>query len=136
MFDEYLEPTRVERPVSPAPAVSVSVTSAGIAVNYSRGKKNLFAPIDNDPFINVFAPEPSLDASSFGDLSSAESPYELVPQPDCVMIIALKWIYKLKFDEYGDVLKNKARLVAKGHRQEKGIDFKESFAPVARIKAI
>nr|GEZ93216.1 retrovirus-related Pol polyprotein from transposon TNT 1-94 [Tanacetum cinerariifolium] len=62
--------------------------------------------------------------------------WELVPQPECVMIIALKWIYKVKLDEYGDVLKNKARLVAKGYRQEEGIDFKESFAPVARIEAI
>ncbi|GKF83562.1 retrovirus-related pol polyprotein from transposon TNT 1-94, partial [Tanacetum coccineum] len=48
----------------------------------------------------------------------------------------LKWIYKVKLDEYGDVLKNKARLVAKGCRQEEGVDFKESFAPIARIKAI
>nr|GEY56815.1 retrovirus-related Pol polyprotein from transposon TNT 1-94 [Tanacetum cinerariifolium] len=38
-------------------------------------------------------------------------------------------IYKVKLDEYGDVLKNKARLVAKGYRQEEGIDFEESFAP-------
>nr|GEX53078.1 retrovirus-related Pol polyprotein from transposon TNT 1-94 [Tanacetum cinerariifolium] len=62
--------------------------------------------------------------------------WELVPQPDCVMIIVLKWIYKVKLDEYGDVLKNKARLVTKGYRQEEGIDFEESFAPVARIEAI
>ncbi|GKE73046.1 retrovirus-related pol polyprotein from transposon TNT 1-94 [Tanacetum coccineum] len=62
--------------------------------------------------------------------------WELVPRPDCVMIIALKWIYKVKLDEYGDVLKNKARLVAKGYRQEEGIDFEESFAPIARIEAI
>ncbi|GKE17159.1 retrovirus-related pol polyprotein from transposon TNT 1-94, partial [Tanacetum coccineum] len=62
--------------------------------------------------------------------------WELVPRPDCAMIIALKWIYKVKLDEYGDVLKNKARLVAKGYRQEDGIDFKESFASVARIKSI
>ncbi|GJW89813.1 retrovirus-related pol polyprotein from transposon TNT 1-94 [Tanacetum coccineum] len=62
--------------------------------------------------------------------------WELVPQPDCVMIIAVKWIYKVKLDEYGDVLKNKARLVAKGYRQEGGIDFEESFAPVAHIVAI
>nr|GFA05525.1 integrase, catalytic region, zinc finger, CCHC-type, peptidase aspartic, catalytic [Tanacetum cinerariifolium] len=62
--------------------------------------------------------------------------WELVPQPDCVMIIALKWIYKVKLDEYGDVLKNKAQLVAKGYQQEEGIDFEESFAPVARIEAI
>nr|GEZ55940.1 retrovirus-related Pol polyprotein from transposon TNT 1-94 [Tanacetum cinerariifolium] len=45
-------------------------------------------------------------------------------------------IYKVKLDEYGDVLKNKARLVAKEYQQEEGIDFEESFAPVARIKAI
>ncbi|GKA27851.1 copia protein [Tanacetum coccineum] len=62
--------------------------------------------------------------------------WELVPKPDCVMIIALKWIYKVKLDEYGDVLKNKARLVAKGYCQEEGINFEESFAPVARIEAI
>nr|GFC09332.1 retrovirus-related Pol polyprotein from transposon TNT 1-94 [Tanacetum cinerariifolium] len=52
------------------------------------------------------------------------------------MIIALKWIYKVKLDEYDDVLKNKARLVAEGYRQDEGIDFEESFAPVARIEAI
>ncbi|GKA71676.1 retrovirus-related pol polyprotein from transposon TNT 1-94 [Tanacetum coccineum] len=52
------------------------------------------------------------------------------------MIIALKWIYKVKLDEYGDVLKNKARIVAKGFRQEEGLDFEESFAPVARLEAI
>ncbi|GKE68599.1 retrovirus-related pol polyprotein from transposon TNT 1-94, partial [Tanacetum coccineum] len=62
--------------------------------------------------------------------------WELVPRPYCAMIIALKWIYKVKLDEYGDVLKNKARLVAKGFRQEEGLDFEESFAPVARLEAI
>ncbi|GJR60953.1 retrovirus-related pol polyprotein from transposon TNT 1-94 [Tanacetum coccineum] len=54
--------------------------------------------------------------------------WELVPRLIYVMVIALKWIYKVKLDEYGDVLKNKARLVAKGYRQEEGIDFEESFA--------
>ncbi|GKF90169.1 retrovirus-related pol polyprotein from transposon TNT 1-94, partial [Tanacetum coccineum] len=62
--------------------------------------------------------------------------WELVPRPDKAMIISLKWIFKVKLDEYGGVLKNKARLVAKGYRQEEGIDFEESFAPVARIEAI
>ncbi|GJZ84171.1 retrovirus-related pol polyprotein from transposon TNT 1-94 [Tanacetum coccineum] len=60
----------------------------------------------------------------------------LVPCPDNILIIPLKWIFKIKLDEYGDVLKNKARLVAKGYRQEAGIDFEESFAPVARLEAI
>ncbi|GKB04601.1 retrovirus-related pol polyprotein from transposon TNT 1-94 [Tanacetum coccineum] len=62
--------------------------------------------------------------------------WELVPRPDRVMIITLKWIYKVKLDELGGVLKNKARLVARGYRQEEGIDFEESFAPVARLEAI
>ncbi|GJT58743.1 retrovirus-related pol polyprotein from transposon TNT 1-94 [Tanacetum coccineum] len=62
--------------------------------------------------------------------------WELVPPPDSAMIIALKWIYKVKLDEYGDVLKNKARLVAKGFHQEEGLDFEESFTLVARLEAI
>ncbi|GKD56692.1 retrovirus-related pol polyprotein from transposon TNT 1-94 [Tanacetum coccineum] len=62
--------------------------------------------------------------------------WELVPKPDCVMIIALKWIYKVKLDEYGDVLKNKSWLVSKGYCKKEGIDFEESFSPVARIEAI
>ncbi|GKE68710.1 retrovirus-related pol polyprotein from transposon TNT 1-94, partial [Tanacetum coccineum] len=50
--------------------------------------------------------------------------WELVPRPDKVMVITLKWI------------KNKARLVARGYRQEEGIDFEESFPLVARLEAI
>nr|GFD02453.1 retrovirus-related Pol polyprotein from transposon TNT 1-94 [Tanacetum cinerariifolium] len=50
--------------------------------------------------------------------------------------ITLKWIYKVKLDELGGILKNKARLVSRGYRQEEGIDFEESFAPVARLEAI
>ncbi|GJT60949.1 retrovirus-related pol polyprotein from transposon TNT 1-94 [Tanacetum coccineum] len=62
--------------------------------------------------------------------------WELVPRPDKVMVITLKWIYNVKLDELGGILKNKARLVARGYRQEKGIDFEESFAPFARLEAI
>ncbi|GJV01758.1 retrovirus-related pol polyprotein from transposon TNT 1-94 [Tanacetum coccineum] len=45
-------------------------------------------------------------------------------------------IYNMKLDELGGILKNKARLVARGYRQEEGIDFEESFSPVARLEAI
>nr|GEX94980.1 hypothetical protein [Tanacetum cinerariifolium] len=62
--------------------------------------------------------------------------WELVPRPDQVMVITLRWIYKVKLDELGCILKNKARLVTRGYRQEEGIDFEESFAPVARHEAI
>nr|GFB36659.1 hypothetical protein [Tanacetum cinerariifolium] len=149
----------------------------GVVAEWTFMEDNHVAPIDNTPFINVFASEPNSEASSSGDISSIESTYVyqtlllskvelknfksaiiedcwfqamqdeihkfdrlqvwgLVPQPDYVMIIALKWIYKVKLDEYGDVLKNKARLVAKGYQQEEGIDFEESFVMVAHIEAI
>ncbi|GJW97758.1 retrovirus-related pol polyprotein from transposon TNT 1-94 [Tanacetum coccineum] len=62
--------------------------------------------------------------------------WELMPCPDNVFLIKLKWIYMVKTDKFGGVLKNKARIVAQGFRQEEGIDFEESFAPVARIEAI
>nr|GEU41760.1 hypothetical protein [Tanacetum cinerariifolium] len=62
--------------------------------------------------------------------------WEFVPRPDKVVVITLKWIYKVKLDEMRGILKNKARLVARGYRQEEGIDFEESFALVARIESI
>nr|GEW63858.1 hypothetical protein [Tanacetum cinerariifolium] len=148
MFDEYLEPPRVERSFSPTTAVQVPVISAatpysttidqdapssshsplssklqppishqGVTARSTIIEDNPFAHADNDPFVIMFAPEPSSEASSSEDAT-------------------LQWIYKVKLDEYGDVLKNKARLVAKVYRQEEGIDFEESFAPVIRIEAI
>ncbi|GJZ41918.1 retrovirus-related pol polyprotein from transposon TNT 1-94 [Tanacetum coccineum] len=61
------------------------------------------------------------------------------PAPEVVAPIhevEAPWIYKVKLDELGGILNNKARLVANGYRQEEGIDFEESFAPVARLEAI
>nr|GEX02583.1 retrovirus-related Pol polyprotein from transposon TNT 1-94 [Tanacetum cinerariifolium] len=106
MFYKYLEPSHVERPVSPAPAVPVPVNTAGtpasttidqdapspshlpsssalqspslqqsVAVESTIMGYNPLAPVDNDPFANVFAPEPSSEASSSGDVSSAASTY-------------------------------------------------------------
>ncbi|GJU79424.1 retrovirus-related pol polyprotein from transposon TNT 1-94, partial [Tanacetum coccineum] len=51
-------------------------------------------------------------------------------------IIALKWLWKNKCDAKNIVVQNKTRLVAKGYRQEEGIDFEESFAPVAHLEAV
>ncbi|GJT08555.1 retrovirus-related pol polyprotein from transposon TNT 1-94 [Tanacetum coccineum] len=107
MFDEYLKTPRVERLVSPAPAVPVPVNSAGTpssttfdqdapspshspsssalqSPSLHQGvdagstilEDNPFASVDNNPFVNVFAPKPSFEASSSGDISSVDSTHE------------------------------------------------------------
>jgi len=62
--------------------------------------------------------------------------WELVPRPHHKTVIGTKWVYRNKMDERGVVTRNKARLVALGYRQEDGIDYDETFAPVARLEAI
>ncbi|GJW36128.1 retrovirus-related pol polyprotein from transposon TNT 1-94 [Tanacetum coccineum] len=62
--------------------------------------------------------------------------WELVDKPFGKTFIKLKWLWKNKKDEDQTVIRNKTRLVAKGYAQEAGIDFKESFAPVARLEAV
>nr|GEX95006.1 hypothetical protein [Tanacetum cinerariifolium] len=60
----------------------------------------------------------------------------LVPAPDNITHLTLKWLLKNKHDEEQTVIRNKSRLVVRGYRQEEGIDFEESFAPVARMEVI
>ncbi|GJV29642.1 retrovirus-related pol polyprotein from transposon TNT 1-94 [Tanacetum coccineum] len=62
--------------------------------------------------------------------------WELVPRPEGKNIIALKWLWKNKCDAENIVVRNKTCLMAKGYRHEKGIDFEESFALVARLEAV
>nr|GEW10949.1 integrase, catalytic region, zinc finger, CCHC-type, peptidase aspartic, catalytic [Tanacetum cinerariifolium] len=106
MFDEYMEPPRIKRSISPAPAVLVPVNSAGtplstsidqdapspshspsssalqslclqqgVAAESTLMDENLFSPVNNDPFINIFASKPTSKASSSGDACSAVSTY-------------------------------------------------------------
>ena len=62
--------------------------------------------------------------------------WKLVPNPKNKTIIGTKWVFRNKTDEADIVTRNKARLVAKGYSQQEGIDFDETFAPVARLEAI
>ena len=62
--------------------------------------------------------------------------WDLVPRPSDVNVIGTKWIFKNKTDEKGNITRNKARLVAQGYTQIEGIDFDETFAPVARLESI
>jgi hypothetical protein len=62
--------------------------------------------------------------------------WELADLPQGHRAITLKWVYKLKRNEAGEIVKHKARLVARGFVQQEGIDFDEVFAPVARIESV
>ena len=62
--------------------------------------------------------------------------WELCDLPKGQKTIGVKWVYKTKLKENGEVVKHKARLVAMGYKQEFGVDYKEVFAPVARYDTI
>ncbi|GJR03716.1 retrovirus-related pol polyprotein from transposon TNT 1-94 [Tanacetum coccineum] len=62
--------------------------------------------------------------------------WELVPQPRNMTIIGTKWVFRNKLDENGIVSQNKDRLVAQGYNQQEGIDYDETYAPVARLESI
>ncbi|KAJ9547394.1 hypothetical protein OSB04_019937, partial [Centaurea solstitialis] len=94
------------------------------------------APVTTD-----LLPDPTInEASTSGQEELAEfirnNVWLLVHRPRKRTIIGSKWIFRNKLDEVGTIIRNKARLVAQGYRQEEGIDFDETFAPVARLEAI
>nr|GEU70677.1 hypothetical protein [Tanacetum cinerariifolium] len=62
--------------------------------------------------------------------------WELVDRPLCTNVINMKWLWKNKRDEENTVIRNKSCLIAKGYAQKEGVDFEESFAPVARLETV
>ncbi|GJV73582.1 retrovirus-related pol polyprotein from transposon TNT 1-94 [Tanacetum coccineum] len=133
MFDEYFNPppsivSPVRVATAPRPAYptgspsSTSIDQAAPSANTSSTIHETQSPVISKGRNSRIRKTKSLGISTLF--------------PDFVTLIKLKWIFKVKKDEFGGVLKNKARLVAKGYCQEEGIDFEESFAPVARIEAI
>nr|GFA94546.1 retrovirus-related Pol polyprotein from transposon TNT 1-94 [Tanacetum cinerariifolium] len=135
LFDELLTPPPSVDPLAPevialideviAPEPAESNSSASLTI------------VDQD------APSPSKSQTTpktqphFIPLDVEEDNHDIeVARIDKVMVITWKWIYKVKLDELGGILKNKARLVAHGYRQEEGIDFEEYFAMVAILEAM
>eukprot|EP00268_Persea_americana_P069671 TRINITY_DN9945_c0_g1_i5.p1 TRINITY_DN9945_c0_g1~~TRINITY_DN9945_c0_g1_i5.p1 ORF type:complete len:206 (-),score=22.53 TRINITY_DN9945_c0_g1_i5:27-644(-) len=68
--------------------------------------------------------------------NEANQTWELVPAPDGASIIGSKWIYSVKVHSDGSLDRYKARLVAQGYKQEYGIDYEETFAPVTKMTTI
>ncbi|GJR97016.1 retrovirus-related pol polyprotein from transposon TNT 1-94 [Tanacetum coccineum] len=66
----------------------------------------------------------------------ANDVWELVPQPKNMTIIGTKWVFRKKLDENGVVSRNKARLVAQGYNQQEGVDYDETYAPIAKLESI
>lgn len=62
--------------------------------------------------------------------------WTLVKKPENVTLIDSKWVFRLKKDEKGNICKHKARLVARGFLQQKGLDYEETWAPVARLSTV
>nr|GEY96397.1 retrovirus-related Pol polyprotein from transposon TNT 1-94 [Tanacetum cinerariifolium] len=138
MFDELLNPSPSVNHQAPEviasivdviPLVQADSTSSPSSTLVDQDAPSPIAHMGNDPLFGV--PIPKVISAP-----SSSTVWELEPRPDKVMVIILKWIYKVKHDELGGILKNKARLVARGYCQEEGIDFEESFALVARLEAI
>nr|GFB01451.1 retrovirus-related Pol polyprotein from transposon TNT 1-94 [Tanacetum cinerariifolium] len=105
------------------------------------------AMVDANTFVNPFA-NSSTSAAASSSQQNIDSMQEdllqfkrldvwvLVPAPDNISPLTLKWLFKNKHDEEQTVIRNKSHLVVRGYHQEEGIDFEESFASVARMEAI
>ncbi|GJX05301.1 retrovirus-related pol polyprotein from transposon TNT 1-94 [Tanacetum coccineum] len=162
MFDEYFNPPTITvSPVQEAAApraevladspVSISINQDAPSTSIPSSQEQEHSPIISQGF------EESPKTPTFHDDPLNESPQDSTSQGSSSNVIQIhtpfehlgRWTKdhpianvigdpsrSVKTDEFGEVLKNKARLVAQGFKQEEGIDFEESFAPVARIEAI
>nr|GEY33902.1 hypothetical protein [Tanacetum cinerariifolium] len=115
MFDELLNPPPSVDPQAPEVIAPIADIIPSVLAE-STGNDSLFGV----PIPEVTSAQSSSTASPH---TIVQSDYQ-IPQ------------HNIKLDELGGILKNKVRLVARGYRQEEGIDFEESFAPVARLEAI
>nr|GEU68249.1 retrovirus-related Pol polyprotein from transposon TNT 1-94 [Tanacetum cinerariifolium] len=130
---------------TPTPTISSSHSTNISITSQDVDELNPNAMVDGNMFVNPFA-NPSTREPSRPILTRNQLRYDgnmcmyaltvLVSAPDNMSPITLKWLFKNKHDEEQTVIRNKSRLVVRGYRQEEGIDFKESFAPVARMEAI
>nr|GEU32047.1 copia protein [Tanacetum cinerariifolium] len=92
--------------------------------------------LNTKDYLTKFDPKSYKGVSLELSQSIANDVWELVPQPRHMTIIGTKWVFRNKLDENGVVSRNKARLVAQGYNQQEGINYDETYAPVARLGSI
>jgi hypothetical protein len=108
------------------------------AVNPGRAERLLLTPSGEPATLAEAEGDDAWRQAMIDELTSIEEneTWSFSDLPPGHKLIGLKWVYKLKRDADGNVLKHKARLVAKGYVQRPGIDFDEVFAPVARLDSV
>nr|GEZ59049.1 retrovirus-related Pol polyprotein from transposon TNT 1-94 [Tanacetum cinerariifolium] len=104
----------------------IGITSRNGCTSRNRESQKPYKPLDREPR--------GSDTTCW--IQDLDSTRVLVPTPDNISPITLKWLFKNKHDEEKTVIRNKSRLVVRGYRQEERIDFEESFTPVAIMEAI
>nr|GEY43160.1 retrovirus-related Pol polyprotein from transposon TNT 1-94 [Tanacetum cinerariifolium] len=162
LYDEFFNAG--SNPQDKQPSTNIQPTSApSIPTNVHAEENNNDQAeegeqLQDDKFTNPFCtPVQEVDESSLHNIGNSNVPtfnqpqvseyrwtkdhpleqvWELVDKPFSKKVIRLKWLRKNKKDDDQTVIRNKARFVAKGYASEEGIDFEESFAPVARLEAV
>nr|GEZ94171.1 putative ribonuclease H-like domain-containing protein [Tanacetum cinerariifolium] len=151
---QYTTPLNIH--TTPAPTCQVPTLTPTVKSSENINQAKTYAENDqvaDDEFINISSNptqdkgETSLHHEAMEDPAWIESMQEelyqfdrldvwkLVDRPLCTNVINLKWLWKNKRDEENTVIRNKSCLVAKGYAQKEGVDFEESFTPVARLEA-
>nr|GEV84359.1 copia protein [Tanacetum cinerariifolium] len=135
LFDEYFNPLTIVVFIVPVVAAPRAIEIADSLVSTSIGQD---AP--SSSISSIQDQEHSTSQGSSSNVRPSHTSFELIGRltkdHPIGKVIEPKNFKQVKRDEFNEVLKNKARLVTQGFRQEEGIDFKESFALVARIEAI
>ncbi|KAI3523615.1 hypothetical protein L1887_01875 [Cichorium endivia] len=112
----------------------------------TRSKKSIQDECQFTTYISKFEPKTIFDALDDNDWIKAmqneleefkrNEVWDLVPRPSNHTVIGTRWVFRNKLDDMGTVIRNKARLVAKGYSEIEGLDYDETYAPVARLEAI